>query len=184
MLDPIDGTLNYANGVPVWATLIALMRGERAVCGVVSAAALGRRWWAATGQGAFTDPGSASTCRGRRRSRTPTCRAPTSATSRPGAASRGSARCSSELACPRVRRFLVAHAGRRRRDRRRRRGLGEPVGRRGDPGDHHRGGRPVQRLRRRGAHRHRAPSSPPTACSTTSWSPDERARPINFCAGS
>jgi histidinol-phosphatase len=57
MLDPIDGTLSYANGVPVWATLIALMRGERAVCGVVSAAALGRRWWAATGQGAFTDTG-------------------------------------------------------------------------------------------------------------------------------
>lgn len=57
MLDPIDGTLSYANGVPVWATLIALMRGERAVCGVVSAPALGRRWWAATGQGAFTDTG-------------------------------------------------------------------------------------------------------------------------------
>jgi histidinol-phosphatase len=57
LLDPIDGTLSYANGVPVWATLIALMRGERAVCGVVSAAALGRRWWAATGQGAFTESG-------------------------------------------------------------------------------------------------------------------------------
>jgi histidinol-phosphatase len=57
ILDPIDGTVNYANGVPVWATLIALMRGERAVCGVVSAPALGRRWWAATGQGAFTDSG-------------------------------------------------------------------------------------------------------------------------------
>jgi histidinol-phosphatase len=57
ILDPIDGTINYANGVPVWATLIALMRGERAVCGVVSAPALQRRWWAATGQGAFTDSG-------------------------------------------------------------------------------------------------------------------------------
>ena len=57
MLDPIDGTINYANGVPVWATLIALMRGDRAVCGVVSAAALRRRWWAATGQGAFSDAG-------------------------------------------------------------------------------------------------------------------------------
>jgi histidinol-phosphatase len=55
LIDPIDGTVNYANGVPVWATLIALMRGETAVCGVVSAPALGRRWWAATGQGAFTD---------------------------------------------------------------------------------------------------------------------------------
>ena len=57
ILDPIDGTVNYANGVPVWATLIALMRADRAVCGVVSAPALGRRWWAATGQGAFTDSG-------------------------------------------------------------------------------------------------------------------------------
>ena len=57
ILDPIDGTVNYANGVPVWATLIALMRGERAVCGVVSAPALGRRWWAATGQGAFAGSG-------------------------------------------------------------------------------------------------------------------------------
>jgi histidinol-phosphatase len=57
ILDPIDGTINYANGVPVWATLIALMRGDRAVCGVVSAPALRRRWWAATGQGAFTDSG-------------------------------------------------------------------------------------------------------------------------------
>src|ERR1700693_3132183 len=45
ILDPIDGTVNYANGVPVWASLIALMRGDRAVCGVVSAPALGRRWW-------------------------------------------------------------------------------------------------------------------------------------------
>jgi histidinol-phosphatase len=57
MLDPIDGTKSYANGVPVWATLIALMRGDRAVCGVVSAPALHRRWWAATGQGAFVDTG-------------------------------------------------------------------------------------------------------------------------------
>lgn len=57
LLDPIDGTVNYANGVPVWASLIALMRGDRAICGVVSAPALGRRWWAATGQGAFTGSG-------------------------------------------------------------------------------------------------------------------------------
>jgi histidinol-phosphatase len=57
ILDPIDGTINYASGVPVWATLIALMRGDRAVCGVVSAPALGRRWWAATGQGAFSGSG-------------------------------------------------------------------------------------------------------------------------------
>jgi histidinol-phosphatase len=59
VLDPIDGTKNYVRGVPVWATLIALMHGDDIVLGVVSAPALARRWWAARGLGAFaTDPGS------------------------------------------------------------------------------------------------------------------------------
>ena len=47
MIDPIDGTKNFVRGVPVWATLIALLDGDDAVVGVVSAPALGRRWWAA-----------------------------------------------------------------------------------------------------------------------------------------
>ena len=46
MIDPIDGTKNFVRGVPVWATLIALLDGDDAVVGVVSAPALGRRWWA------------------------------------------------------------------------------------------------------------------------------------------
>jgi histidinol-phosphatase len=54
VLDPIDGTKNFVRGVPVWATLIALFDGDRAVVGVVSAPALARRWWAAAGSGAFT----------------------------------------------------------------------------------------------------------------------------------
>ena len=53
ILDPIDGTRNYARGVPVWATLIALRRLDEPVCAVVSAPALGRRWWASRGAGAF-----------------------------------------------------------------------------------------------------------------------------------
>lgn len=53
ILDPIDGTKNYVRGVPVWATLIALVDGGEVVVGVVSAPALGRRWWAATGSGAW-----------------------------------------------------------------------------------------------------------------------------------
>jgi histidinol-phosphatase len=53
ILDPIDGTKNFVRGVPVWATLIALADGDRVVVGVVSAPALGRRWWAATGEGAW-----------------------------------------------------------------------------------------------------------------------------------
>ncbi len=54
VIDPIDGTKNYVRGVPVWATLIALVVGNEPVVGVVSAPALGRRWWAAAGSGAFT----------------------------------------------------------------------------------------------------------------------------------
>lgn len=53
VIDPIDGTKNYVRGVPVWATLIALLDGEDATVGVVSAPALGRRWWAARGEGAW-----------------------------------------------------------------------------------------------------------------------------------
>jgi histidinol-phosphatase len=55
ILDPIDGTKNFARGIPVWATLIALERDGEVVCGVASAPALGRRWWAARGEGAFRD---------------------------------------------------------------------------------------------------------------------------------
>ncbi len=54
VLDPIDGTKNFLRGVPVWATLIGLVDGEVVPVGVVSAPALGRRWWAAIGQGAWT----------------------------------------------------------------------------------------------------------------------------------
>jgi histidinol-phosphatase len=53
VLDPIDGTENFVRGVPIWATLIALMDGDRPVVGMVSAPALGRRWWAAIGHGAY-----------------------------------------------------------------------------------------------------------------------------------
>jgi histidinol-phosphatase len=55
IVDPIDGTKNFARGLPVWATLIALQRGDDVVCGVVSAPALGHRWWASRGEGAFRD---------------------------------------------------------------------------------------------------------------------------------
>ena len=55
IVDPIDGTKNFSRGLPVWATLIALERGGEVVCGVVSAPALGHRWWAARGEGASRD---------------------------------------------------------------------------------------------------------------------------------
>jgi histidinol-phosphatase len=53
VIDPIDGTTNFVRGVPVWATLIALVHNGVPVLGVVSAPAMGFRWWATTGSGAF-----------------------------------------------------------------------------------------------------------------------------------
>src|SRR4249920_1155217 len=48
IVDPIDGTRNYSRGIPVWATLIALEEDGELRLGVVSAPALGRRWWETT----------------------------------------------------------------------------------------------------------------------------------------
>jgi histidinol-phosphatase len=56
IVDPIDGTSGFVRGIPVWATLIALTHdGEGVVVAVVSAPALGRRWWATKGEGTFVD---------------------------------------------------------------------------------------------------------------------------------
>ena len=54
VVDPVDGTKNFVRGVPVWATLVALQEDGVVTAGVVSAPALGRRWWAARGAGAHT----------------------------------------------------------------------------------------------------------------------------------
>jgi histidinol-phosphatase len=53
VIDPIDGTKNFVRGVPVWATLIALMVRGEPVLGMVSSPALGRRWWGTRDGGAF-----------------------------------------------------------------------------------------------------------------------------------
>jgi histidinol-phosphatase len=65
VVDPIDGTANFVRGVPVWATLIGLMADGAVVVGVVSAPALGRRWWGAQDGGAWTGRSltKASACR-------------------------------------------------------------------------------------------------------------------------
>ena len=55
IIDPIDGTANYLKGIPMWATLIALEIDGVPRVGVVSQPSIGRRWWGATGQGAWTD---------------------------------------------------------------------------------------------------------------------------------
>ncbi|WP_432868477.1 inositol monophosphatase family protein [Microbispora rosea] len=54
-IDPIDHTNNYARGLPIFATLISLLVDGRPVVGVVSAPAIGERWWAAKGEGAFSN---------------------------------------------------------------------------------------------------------------------------------
>ncbi len=55
IIDPIDGTANYLKGIPMWATLIALAIDGVPQVGVVSQPAIGRRWWGATGHGAWTN---------------------------------------------------------------------------------------------------------------------------------
>lgn len=54
IVDPIDGTANFLRGVPLWGTMIALAVDGVPQVGVVSMPALGRRWWASTGAGAWT----------------------------------------------------------------------------------------------------------------------------------
>ncbi len=55
IVDPIDATVNFVRGVPVWATLIALEDANGIAVGVVSAPALGARWWAGRGSGAWAN---------------------------------------------------------------------------------------------------------------------------------
>jgi histidinol-phosphatase len=55
IIDPIDGTKSYVRGVPIWATLIGLEHAGRMTVGVVSAPALGMRWWAGSEMGAYRD---------------------------------------------------------------------------------------------------------------------------------
>lgn len=56
IVDPIDGTSNFVRGIPVWATLVALVHEQHGPqVGVVAAPAWGRRWWATRGGGAYVD---------------------------------------------------------------------------------------------------------------------------------
>jgi histidinol-phosphatase len=52
IVDPIDGTKNFADGVPIWATLLALQVDGRSVLGIASAPAMGERYEAVRGEGA------------------------------------------------------------------------------------------------------------------------------------
>lgn len=53
IVDPIDGTYNYARGIPIFSTLLALEQDGEIVLGVVHAPALGHSYWAELGCGAW-----------------------------------------------------------------------------------------------------------------------------------
>jgi len=63
IIDPIDGTHNYLRGIPMWTTLIALVIDGVPRVGVVSQPAISRRWWAASGLGAWTKSASGESAR-------------------------------------------------------------------------------------------------------------------------
>jgi histidinol-phosphatase len=52
-IDPIDGTHNFVRGVPLFGTLLAVEENGQLQAGVISAPALGERWYAARGGGAW-----------------------------------------------------------------------------------------------------------------------------------
>jgi histidinol-phosphatase len=54
LIDPIDATRNFVRGLEWWATLLALEIDGRTEVAMISAPAMGRRWWAARRQGAWT----------------------------------------------------------------------------------------------------------------------------------
>lgn len=53
IIDPIDATHNFVRGIVAFATLLALERDGGLELAVVSAPALGQRWYAARGEGAY-----------------------------------------------------------------------------------------------------------------------------------
>jgi myo-inositol-1(or 4)-monophosphatase len=55
VLDPIDGTVNYIHGVPLWGISLGLVDGNRQVAGVLDFPMLGTRYLAAEGLGATRD---------------------------------------------------------------------------------------------------------------------------------
>ena len=55
VVDPIDGTRDFVRGRPGWAVSIALVENGRAILGVLDAPAIGARWRAASGGGAWRD---------------------------------------------------------------------------------------------------------------------------------
>lgn len=55
VIDPIDGTVNYSVGLPLYGVSIALTYRDEPVVAAISLPALGETFWAAKGEGAFQD---------------------------------------------------------------------------------------------------------------------------------
>lgn len=55
VLDPIDGTINFAHGNPLFAIALALIHEGQPILGITALPALRTRYWAADGDGAFRD---------------------------------------------------------------------------------------------------------------------------------
>ena len=53
VIDPVDGTVNYASGIPMFCVSIGLRKGNEMLVGVVFSPALNEMFWAAKGQGAY-----------------------------------------------------------------------------------------------------------------------------------
>jgi histidinol-phosphatase len=53
IIDPIDGTISFVRGVPLWATLVALVEDETVLAGAINCAAAGEMVGAAIGEGAW-----------------------------------------------------------------------------------------------------------------------------------
>jgi myo-inositol-1(or 4)-monophosphatase len=53
IVDPVDGTTNYAHGLPIVAVSVALWKGDRVEMSAVHVPMLGELFWAMRGQGAF-----------------------------------------------------------------------------------------------------------------------------------
>ncbi|MDR2595197.1 MAG: hypothetical protein LBC87_10565 [Fibromonadaceae bacterium] len=60
VLDPIDGTKSFIYGVPLFGTIIAILRKGSPIAGLIQLPALNSKVWATEGGGAFADDGRAA----------------------------------------------------------------------------------------------------------------------------
>lgn len=55
VIDPIDGTANFVSGIPQWCVILACVRGDETVIGVIREPNTGETFRAALGQGAYVN---------------------------------------------------------------------------------------------------------------------------------